>query len=126
MRYRAESIDDPELAALDEAAAYENPLSGVLANYVYNDQVTGRPYFLGMIEDVEAVAAFARGRLGARAVLVRGRGDAQLVAEKAADVLDGVELVPGGGPAFRWSEAVERMQEIWPIQYLLPRGADHR
>ena len=126
MRYRAESIDDPELAALDEAAAYENPLSGVLANYVYNDQVIGRPYFLGMIEDVEIVAYFARSRLGARRLQVRGRGGAQRLAESAAEVLHDVELLPGSGPAFRWSEAVEKMQEVWPIQYLLPRGADVR
>ena len=126
MRYRAESIDDPELAALDEPAAYESPFSGVLANYVYNDQVIGRPYFLGMIEDVEVVAAFARQTLGAQRLRVRGRGDAQLLAESAAEVLHDVALFPGGGPAFRWSEAVEKMQEVWPIQYLLPRGADYK
>jgi hypothetical protein len=125
MRYRAESIDDPELAALDEAAAYENPLSGVLANYVYNDQVSGRPYFLGMMEDVDAVARFARERLGSGRVQVRGRGDALLLAESASEVL-GIPLAPGSGSSFRWSEAVEKMQEIWPIQYLLPRGADYR
>ena len=126
MRYRAESIDDPELAALDEEAAYESPLSGVLENYVYNDQVMGRPYFLGMIEDVETVASFARRRLGARRLQVRGRGDAQLLAESAAEALEGIELLPGGESAFRWSEAVETMREVWPIQYLLPRGADYK
>jgi dienelactone hydrolase len=125
MRYRAESIDDPELAALDEASAYESPLSGVLANHVYNDQVSGRPYFVGMIDDVEIVARFARERLGARRLQVRGRGDAGRLAESAAEAL-GLELRPGGAPAFRWSQAVETMQEVWPIQYLLPRGADYR
>jgi alpha/beta hydrolase family protein len=126
MRYRAESIDDPELAALDEPSAYESPLSGVLANHVYNAQLTGRPYFLDMIEDVEIVVRFARERLGARRVQLRARGDAQALAEAASTVLDGVQLRPGGEPAFRWSEAVEKMQEIWPIQYLLPRGADFK
>ena len=126
MRYRAESVDDPELAALDEAAAYENPLSGVLENHVYNAQVTGRPYFLEAIEDVEIVVRFARARLGARRVQLRGRGDAQAVAEAAAEAIEGVALRPGGEPAFRWSEAVETMREIWPIQYLLPRGADYK
>jgi hypothetical protein len=126
MRYRAESIDDPELAAMDEASAYESPLSGVLANHVYNAQLLGRPYFLEMIEDVEIVVHFARTRLGARRIEVRARGDAQALAEAASEVLGGVALHPGGGPAFRWSEAVETMQEVWPIQYLLPRGADFR
>jgi hypothetical protein len=126
MRYRAESIDDPELASLDEPRAYEDPLSGVLANHVYNAQLTGRPYFLGMIEDVEMVTRFARERLGARRLELRARGDAQLLAESAAEVLPGVELAAGGAPGFRWSEAVEQMRELWPIQYLLPRGADVR
>jgi dienelactone hydrolase len=126
MRYRAESIDDPGLAALDEPSAYEDPLSGVLANHVYNAQLTGRPYFLQMIEDVEIVVRFARDGLGARRIQVRARGDAMALAEAASEVLDGVALRPGGGPGFRWSVAVEKMQEVWPIQYLLPRGADVR
>jgi hypothetical protein len=126
MRYRAESIDDPELAALDEVSAYENPLSGVLENHVYNAQVTGRPYFRDMIEDVEIVVRFARERLGSQRLQLRARGEARTLAEASAEVIDGVELRPGGEPAFRWSEAVEKMQEIWPIQYLLPRGADYR
>jgi dienelactone hydrolase len=126
MRYRAESIDDPELAALDEPSAYENALSGVLANHVYNDQVNGRPYFLGMIDDVEMVVRFARERLGARRVHVRGRGDSRLLEESASEALGLESPRPDGEPAFRWREAVETMQEIWPIQYLLPRGADFR
>jgi hypothetical protein len=126
MRYRAESIDDPALAALDEPSAYESPLSGVLANHVYNAQLLGRPYFLEMIEDVEIVVRFARTRLGAQRIEVRARGDAQALAEAASEVLEGVTLRPGGRPGFRWSEAVETMREDWPIQYLLPRGADFR
>lgn len=44
MRYRAQSGDDPTLAEAAETAAYFNPLSGVLANHVYNSLLTGRPY----------------------------------------------------------------------------------
>jgi hypothetical protein len=98
----------------------------VFANYVYNDQVSGRPYLVGAIEDVAIVARFARERLGARRVHLRGRGDARLLAASAADGLGLEELPSDGEPAFRWSEAVERMQEVWPIHYLLPRGADYR
>jgi alpha-beta hydrolase superfamily lysophospholipase len=126
MRYRAESVDDPALAAAGEEAAYEDALSGVFANYVYNDQVSGRPYLVGAIEDVAIVTRFARERLGARRVHLRGRGDARLLAASAADGLGLEELQSDGEPAFRWSEAVERMQEVWPIQYLLPLGADYR
>ena len=66
MRYRAASGDDPTIADADEKQAYFNPLSGVLANHVYNSLLTGRPYVLEMIDDVAIVARFARERLGAR------------------------------------------------------------
>ena len=125
MRYRAASVDDPTLAPADEEAAYADPLSGVLANYVYNSLLTGRPYFLEMLEDVEVAARFSRAKLGAARVAVAGRGDASLLARAAGDVLPGVEWIPGdpADPAFSWSEAVESLTETWPIQYLLPGGA---
>src|SRR6266700_3925073 len=56
MAYKAVSPDDPALAQLDFDHAYANPLSGVLADYVFNSLLTGRPYFLQMIEDA-AIAA---------------------------------------------------------------------
>ena len=123
MRYRAESGDDPALAPTDERAAYFSPLSGVLANHVYNALLTGRPYFLQMIEDAEIVARFARLHLGATAIEVRGRGDARFLAEAVAEALPDVHLRPPAGPRFRWSEVVEEMRETWPIQYLYPGGA---
>jgi dienelactone hydrolase len=123
MRYRAESIDDPELAALDEPAAYQSPLSGVLANHVYNSLLTGRPYFLEMIEDVEIVSRFARVKLGAKRLQASPRGEAGPLARAAAEVVQGLELLPGSRPPFPWSEMVEEMRESWPIQYLLPGGA---
>ena len=123
MRYRAASIDDPALAAQDEAQAYASPLSGVLANHVYNALLTGRPYFLETMEDVEVVARFAREHLGAGRLAVRPRGEAGVLADAVAQTLPGVERMPTAGPAFRWSEAVDQMREVWPIQYLLPGGA---
>ena len=54
MRYRAVSEDDPTLVAGDFDSAYVSPLSSVLADYVYNTLLTGRPYLLQMIEDVDA------------------------------------------------------------------------
>ena len=123
MRYRAAG-DDQELAPADEAAAYANPLSSVLANHVYNSLLTGRPYFLEMLEDVEIAARFARARLGAPRVAVAGRGDAALLARSAGEVLPGVEwLADPGAPVFSWSSAVESLAETWPIHYLLPGGA---
>jgi len=122
MPYKAVSIDDPQLAALDEDAAYTSPLSGVLENYVYNSLLTGRPYFLEMIEDVEIASRFARVRLGARGLAVAGRGEARVLAAAAAEVLPGLDALDAG-ETFSWAEAVEGMKETWPIHFLLPAGA---
>ncbi len=125
MRYRATSVDDPELAPADEEAAYASPLSGVLANHVYNAQLLGRPYLIELIEDVEIAVRFARGRLGAREVAIDAPGEARLLARAAAEALPDVALVapPGAEPSFSWKDAVEGGRETWPILYLVPGGA---
>lgn len=124
MRYRAVSGDDPAIAPDDEASAYTSPLSGVLANLVYNSLLTGRPYFLEMIEDVEIAARFARVALRARRVVVAGRADGQTLAWAASRALSGIEWrADPGGRLFSWSEAVESGREAWPIDYLMPGGA---
>jgi hypothetical protein len=128
LRYRATSIDDPALAPADEEAAYASPLSGVLANHVYNAQLLGRPYLLQMIEDTEIVARFARARLEAREVAIEAPGDARLLARAVAAALPDVALVVPTAPeaAFSWAEAVETLRETWPIHYLVPGGASLR
>ncbi len=128
MRYRAASADDPTLAPEDEAAAYASPLSGVLANHVYNAQLLGRPYFLEMMEDAEIAVRFARAQLGARRVAVTGLGDADLLARAVAATLPDVTLVgpPRGSGSFSWREAVEGLREVWPIHDLVPGGASLR
>jgi dienelactone hydrolase len=127
MRYRVNSVDDPTLAPADEARAYFDPLSGVLANHVYNALLTGRPYFLEMIEDVEIVSRFARERLGLERLAAAPSGEAGLLAEAVAEALPGLEVVASAGAKpLRWSELVEEMREVWPIQYLLPGGAGVR
>jgi Abhydrolase family len=123
--YRAVSIDDPALAQGDAAAAYVSPVSGVLANYAYNALLTGRPYFLEMIEDADVAARFARDKLGARELAVGELGDSRTLAMAVAGALPGIALLPpqDDGPAFSWADAVEERRETWPIQYLLPGGA---
>jgi hypothetical protein len=127
MLYRAASIDDPDLAPKSEEEAYASPLSGVLANHVYNDQLDGRPYLFDLVEDVEIVARFARQRLGAREVLVSGRGEAAVVATAAASALDGVEAVAAPGEALGtldwWRKTLDSGRETWPIHLLLRGGA---
>jgi len=124
MRYRAASGDDPTLAEADEEKAYFNPLSGVLANHVYNALLTGRPYFLEMMEDVEIVSRFAREKLGFARLAVAPSGEAGALGEAVAATWPDLEILRSADvPVFRWSTAVEQMREIWPIQYLLPGGA---
>jgi len=124
MRYKAASIDDPELVALDEEAAYTSPVSGVLANHVYNTLLTGRPYFLELIEDAEIAGRFARERLGASRVAVSGRGPARTWAAAVARAVPGIEAGPGADPsALDWAQLVEGLQADWPIHELLPGGA---
>src|SRR5205814_3660768 len=94
MPYTAVSPDDPALGALDFDHAYVNPISGVLANHVYNSLLTGRPYFLQMIEDAEIGILFAKERLGAKAVTVMGKGDAYTIAAGISEALPGVKLLP--------------------------------
>ena len=94
MRYTADSVDDPSLAKQDFDRAYANPLSSVLGDYVYNSLLTGRPYLLQMIEDVEIAARFARHRLERDGHLITATGDAYTLAHEAAEVLPGLRLLP--------------------------------
>jgi hypothetical protein len=124
MMYKAASPDDPSLANLDFDHAYVNPLSGVLSDYVYNGVLTGRPYLLQMIEDVEIAGRFAKEKLNAKAELsVIGSGRAGTLASAVAEALPDVHRVPQSGEVLRWSEIVEQKMELWPIEYLLPGGA---
>jgi len=124
MQYKVYSIDDPRLAAMDFEKQYASPVSGVLANYVYNSLLAGRPYFLQMIEDAEIVSRFASEKLGARKLQVTAGGEAYTLARAIAEVLAGIDLLTcQGEEVIEWSSLVEQMQETWPIQYLLPYGA---
>lgn len=125
MRYSAMSADDPTLANSDFDQAYENPLSSVLADYVYNSLLTGRPYFLQVIEDVEIASRFLHEKIVDQSRLaIMGFGDADSVAYAASEVLPGMKLIsqPGDHP-LRWSMIVQEERELWPIAYLLPGGA---
>ena len=125
MAYKAESPDDPALAQMDPGHAYINPLSGVLAGYVYNSILTGRPYFLQMIEDVEIAGRFLKAKLDPQAeMVVTGVGDAATLASAVSETLADIRLLPQPDTqVVRWSELVNEKTELWPIQYLLPGGA---
>jgi cephalosporin-C deacetylase-like acetyl esterase len=124
MPFKATSIDDPALAQLDFDHAYMSPISGVLADYVYNSLLTGRPYFLQMIEDAEIASRFAQTKLRSQEISVTAKGEAYTLAYSIAEVIHGIKLQPQQGERIiKWSEIVEQRRELWPIQYLLPGGA---
>jgi hypothetical protein len=125
MPYQAVSPDDPTLAQMDFDSAYVNPLSGVLADYVYNSILTGRPYFLQMIEDVEIATRFVTMKIASGPeFVVTGRGHGYTLASAVSETLANVKLLAQpGAQTVKWSEVVEQRRELWPIQFLLPGAA---
>jgi pimeloyl-ACP methyl ester carboxylesterase len=124
MPYKANSPDDPAMARLDFDQAYTSPLSGVLAGYVYNSILTGRPFFLQMIEDAEIAERFAQEKLAVRVSAVTASGEAFSLAKDISETLPGVALLPQpDGHSLSWAAIVQEKQEVWPIQYLMPAGA---
>jgi hypothetical protein len=124
MRYTAASPDDPTLAQNDGDSAYSSPLLSVLADYVYNSLLTGRPYFLQMIEDVEIAIRFVQERTNQSEFTVLGSGSASTWASAIAEILPRIKLIsPPDTPPLKWSSVVNEKLELWPVQYLLPEGA---
>lgn len=124
MPYKAVSEDDPSLAQLDFDRAYVNPLSSVLAGYVYNSLLTGRPYFLQMIEDAEIALRFSRINLHAKELFVASDDDGFTLADAIARTLPAIKpLSQPGAQVTKWSVLVIQKRELWPIQLLLPGGA---
>jgi hypothetical protein len=124
MPYKAASPDDPLLGQLDFDRAYVSQISGVLADYVYNSVVTGRPYLLQMIEDVEIAMRFADQKISHAEFAIIGTGDAYTFSSVVAEALPNIKLLAEpDARVVKWSDLVEQKQELWPIQYLLPGGA---
>ena len=125
MRYTAMSADDPTLADSNFDHAYVNPISSVLADYVYNSMLTGRPYFLQMIEDVEIASRFVHEKIDAQSeIAVLGLGDACTLVYAVSEVLPGMKLISEPrNCVLKWSTVVEEKREVWPIVDLLPNGA---
>ena len=124
MLFTAISPDDPTLGKLDFDEAYVNSISGVLANYVYNSLLTGRPYFYQMVEDVEIARMFAKEKLQLHMTAVTASGANYTLASAVSEVLPGVRLLANAdAKVLRWSDLVEQKQEQWPIQFLVPSGA---
>lgn len=124
MRYTAVSPDDPALARLDFDQAYANPISGVLADYVYNSVLTGRPYLLQVIEDAEIAKRFLDVIFRPPELAVTGEGTGYTLAKLISESLPKTKFVSRqDGQVLSWSTLVDKKQELWPVELLLPGGA---
>ena len=100
-----------------------NPISSVLADYVYNSLLIGRPFVLQMIEDIEIASRFTESHLKPSKMFVGAEGETSALAAAASETFPELPLRPSDSPKFPWSEIVDKKEETWPIQYLLPGGA---
>ncbi len=124
MLYSTKSAE--EAAKGSSEADYFDPLNSVMANYVYNSLLVGRPYFLQMIEDVEIASRFAKEKLGLQDLILVPTTEADAaVAWAASECLPGLRVIGSSVNAkrFKWSETVLQERELWPMQLLLPGGA---
>lgn len=125
MNYRARSSDDPELVQGNFDQAYSSPLSSVLAGYVYNSLLTGRPYFLQMMDDLMIAELFIRSR-NTRSHLpltIAATGEAYGLATRFSEIDREVTILPNKtGITADWSAVVSQGKEQWPIAFLLPSG----
>ena len=124
MIFEATSSDDLKFAVMDSTQVYFNPLSGVFANYVYNALLTGRPYFLQMIEDTEIVNRFIQSHLKVKEIKVTATTDTKMLAHEIVETFPDVkprnqEDING----IKWSQIITEERELWPIHNLLPGGA---
>jgi hypothetical protein len=126
MNYRAKSSDDPELVRGDFDQAYVSPLSSVLAGYVYNSLLTGRPYFLQTMDDLKIAELFIRSRDKSShlPVSIAATDDAYSLATQFSKIDQEITILPNKtATTVDWSKVVTQEQEQWPISLLMPSGA---
>jgi pimeloyl-ACP methyl ester carboxylesterase len=129
MNYRAVSPDDPSLVLANFDQAYINPLSSVLGGYVYNSLLTGRPYFLQMMDDIKIAELFIRNKemsshTSRRPITLAATGDAYSLAIRFSEIERDVTILPTQSePVLDWSKLVSEGPEGWPIAFLMPSGA---
>jgi hypothetical protein len=129
MNYRAKSPDDPNLVSGSSEQAYFSPLSSVLGGYVYNSLLTGRPYFLQLMDDIKIAELFIHSKSSAthrsqQPLTIAATGDAYTLAIRFQELDPSVKVLPSEStPVLQWSTLVSKGQEQWPIALLLPSGA---
>jgi hypothetical protein len=128
MNYRATSPDDPSLAKGDFDQAYINPLSSVMADYVYNSILTGRPYFLQMMDDIKIAGLFIRSKSANASkppAIFAATSQSYSLASRFKEIDPFVMILSASapGPALDWQALLAEHREQWPIVFLMPSGA---
>ena len=127
MNFRVDSSDASHPSQENFNQAYANPLGSVLADYVYNSLLTGRPYFFELMDDLKIAELFVRKRdahLPPQPLTLAASGDAYSIAVRFHEIDPQVKiLTPESAPVLNWSALVSQGQEQWPIAFLVPSGA---
>lgn len=127
MNFHADSPDASSQAQGNFDEAYTNPLGSVLADYVYNSLLTGRPYFLQLMDDLKIAELFVRSwdsHLSREPLSLAASGEAYTLAIRFREIEPQVTiLTPDATPILNWSTLVAQGQEQWPIAFLMPFGA---
>jgi cephalosporin-C deacetylase-like acetyl esterase len=127
MNYRVDSSDTPNAAREEFDRAYVNPLGSVLADYVYNSLLMGRPFFLEMMDDIKIAELFVRSlnpHLPRQHLTLAASGEAYSLALRFQEIDPQVTILePNPAATLDWSTWVTQGQEQWPIAFLMPSGA---
>jgi hypothetical protein len=98
-----------------------------MADYVYNSLLTGRPYFLQMMDDLKIVELFIRSlnsRFPREPLTLVATGEAYSLAVRFQEVDPEVSILKQESAlVLNWSALVAQGQEQWPIAFLMPSGA---
>jgi hypothetical protein len=122
MKFRVDSSGTSAPDGFDEA--YANPLDSVLAGYVYNSLLTGRPYFLQMMDDLKIAQLFIRSLNPREPLTLAATGEAYSLAVRFQEVDPEVSILKQeSAPVLNWSTLVAQGQEQWPIAFIMPNGA---
>ncbi len=127
MNFRVDSYDDASHEQGSFEEAYVDPLGSVLADYVYNSLLTGRPYFLQLMDDIKIAEIFVRkqnAHLPRQPITLAATGDAYTLAVRYKEVDPQVKILANdSAPVLNWSALVTQGQEQWPVAFLMPYGA---
>jgi cephalosporin-C deacetylase-like acetyl esterase len=125
MKFRVDSSSASSPNSFEEA--YVDPLGSVMADYVYNSLLTGRPYFLQMMDDLKIVEFFIHSlnsQFPKEPLTLEATGEAYSLAVRFKELDPEVSILKQeSAQVLNWSALVAQGQEKWPIEFLMPSGA---